>query len=210
MSKIGIIKIKNIFARLFVSIKLRKHQPKTGLGIFTTKEEFDYLDYIHEHRNNVKKVWSDFLDYPNKPGCTHLDCCDLFQVGLLVNTHDDSKFTREEFHIYRNYFFPMKNEKKNKEKFDTAWNHHQKTNPHHWQYWIMWKNGESKAIPMSLYYAIEMIIDWTAMSYKFKDTPQAFYDKNKSTMMLHDKTREYIDRFLPTFNELAKRKLENE
>lgn len=37
MSKIGIIKIKNIFARLFVSIKLRKHQPKTGLGIFTTK-----------------------------------------------------------------------------------------------------------------------------------------------------------------------------
>lgn len=182
---------------------IKKHED-FKMSQFNHKEERDYLNYIHEHKNNVKQVWEDFLNNPSiANGNVQLDCCDTYMLDVLIFNHDDSKLTSNEFNSYRSKFFPIEGESKYLITFKEAWNHHQKSNAHHWQYWIMWKDGESKAIPMNFYNAIEMIIDWTAMAYKFGDTPKEFYDKNKSTMLLHETTIEYIERFLPTFNALA-------
>ena len=53
---------------------------------------------------------------------------------LLI--HDWSKFTRAEWGGYVAHFYQDKTPA-TQAGFDRAWNHHQKANPHHWQYWLL-------------------------------------------------------------------------
>lgn len=85
-----------------------------------------------------------------------IECCKL-GIPLAGITHDLSKLLPDEFIPYARYFYGPKvatNSKvfdyernefvtkmeppaEVKEAFDKAWNHHQKRNPHHWQYWLL-------------------------------------------------------------------------
>ena len=48
---------------------------------------------------------------------------------------------------------------KRKEDFNVAWNHHQKNNPHHWQYWILTNSdGSTKVLDMPYENIIEMML----------------------------------------------------
>ena len=60
------------------------------------------------------------------------------------------------------------------------------------------------ALEMDFTYTVEMLCDWTAMSYKFGDTPEEFYNKKKDTMLLHSVTREWVEVLLPIFTTAAK------
>ena len=84
-------------------------------------------------------------------------------VTLLF--HDISKFTRDEFMPYVNYNFGGDNEKENQIAFDRAWNHHQKRNKHHWQYWLL-INDEDGTYPLDMpkVYIREMVADWMGAS----------------------------------------------
>lgn len=160
-----------------------------------------YTDYINEHINNVKLIWYNFKDL----NATYNLKSE--KINYLINCHDLSKFSNEEYEGYRLKFYPEKNEEKNEEKndliFKHAWNHHQKSNPHHWQYWVMWKNKESIALEMDYEYVIEMLCDWSAMSLKFKDYPSNFYNKNKNNMLLHKNTIVLIEGLLLNFNRVV-------
>lgn len=53
-------------------------------------------------------------------------------------THDWSKFLPSEWFAYVAHFYGNKpTDAEIKADFDRAWNHHQKRQPHHWQYWLL-------------------------------------------------------------------------
>ena len=120
-------------------------------------------------------------------------------------THDWSKFTPSEWPAYVRWFQVKDRSAEAKAAFDAAWDHHWMSNPHHWQYWLMWDKGQTTALDMSFRYIIEMLCDWTAMSYKFGDTPGSFYDKSKANMLLSESTVLAVEGWLPLFNNLVKK-----
>lgn len=94
----------------------------------------------------------------------------VFQAGLKTKAplwrllvHDLSKFGPAELPHYGRQFF---GDKSDPVGFEQAWNHHQKCNKHHWEYWIPHtKHGrggweDHKPLPMPEHYVREMIADW--------------------------------------------------
>lgn len=167
-----------------------------------TPTETAYRAYIDEHVANVKEVWERMQ--PLLKGKFFLCDWTWHCVNGLVAEHDASKYETMEFDGYRNYFYPIEGEHRDKAAFNLAWNHHQKTNPHHWEYWcLIGRNGGMEALNMPFAYIFEMLCDWTAMSLKFRDTPSAFYEKNKEAMTLSDSTRRTIEAWLPKFDSIT-------
>jgi len=160
------------------------------------KEE-QYRDYIKEHIDNVIKIWKAFAKQTTEMFYDNYVYCN---VDKIIEQHDQSKYGDKEFDSYRRYFFPVKDSEKSKELFKLAWNNHQKTNPHHWQYWIMWSPEGSVALKMEWEYVIEMLCDWTAMSLKFNNKVSEWYRENKCKMLLHNDTIDFIEAKLPEFD----------
>ena len=168
----------------------------TNKELMMNKQD-EYREYIKEHINNVNTVWGTYL----KLNDVELDIRTV--TSYLVKNHDQSKYSNDEFHAYRNNFFPDNNDKKNKKQFKEAWNHHQKHNKHHWQYWIMWKLEGSIVLEMDEQYILEMLCDWTAMSYKFNQkNVTAWYEKEMNNMFLGKQTRKYIEDNLCLFDDV--------
>jgi hypothetical protein len=130
-----------------------------------------YLDYLEEHLKNVQFAFTEVSD-----------ACDGMQwVGddyawhtlrSEVIAHDLSKFSKEEFVQYRASFFPVNDEDKKASGFDSAWENHKEKNHHHHE------------TAQNYHDLVHMVIDWTAMGYKFGDTAKSYYEANKSKMNL--------------------------
>jgi hypothetical protein len=78
--------------------------------------------------------------------------------------------------------------------FDAAWNHHQKTQPHHWQYWLLITDqDEPRLRPLSIpqRFVLEMVADWwgAGMAINGKPEIETWYFANKDKMILEDGTR---------------------
>jgi len=162
----------------------------------------EYKKYIQEHKGNVKKIWDDYCEN-NKSDPFVWNDYDYHALNHAINTHDDSKLESFEFHGYRQWFFTSNTDTKNEDRFKSAWNHHQKNNPHHWEYWVLVPTLEPLHMPV--FFTFEMLVDWSAMSLKFKDLPSVFYAKNKEKMILHKKTISDIEDYLPCFDACVKR-----
>lgn len=139
------------------------------------KVYWNYLKYIIQHKWYVA-----------------IEC---FKMGLYLHafTHDISKFKPSEFFPYAVKFFSGDYAFKYfsvEQRFDEAWNHHQKRNKHHWDYWV---NSDGHALPMPKKYISQMIADWRGMSKKFGDTARDYYLKNMHRMKLHNSTKNYIN-----------------
>lgn len=87
-----------------------------------------------------------------------------------------------------------------KQPFDIAWNHHQKRNPHHWQYWVLMNdNGSVEAMPMPFEDKVEMLCDWMGAGAAIKRKApskaetKAWFDKNRANMKLHSSTIEWLE-----------------
>ena len=135
----------------------------------------EYLDYIEEHYNNIQKAWKLINEKcDNSFRFIHDD----FVWGTIdseIKTHDLSKLSPEEFTQYRQFFFPCPSERKNKELFDLAWEHHKSNNVHHWENWT----EKYKDFPYADAFVVMNVVDWIAMSFKFGDTAKDYYEKNK-------------------------------
>lgn len=142
----------------------------------------------------------------------------------LVNLHDHSKVSEEEYNAYDEYFYKGGQDSfEGKRKFDQAWLHHIHNNPHHWQYWVLIHddgpidapNGNKlMALDMPDEYILEMICDWWSFSWakhldKMRDLSEydidhlygldeifTWYDDHKAKMILSNKTREKVERLL--------------
>lgn len=160
----------------------------------------EYKEYIDNHVLNVQKAWIDMKNnqeaieiienfIPN----TNIDTI-INLVDLLVQNHDSSKYSREEFDAYRKYFYPISPEEKEKckDEFDAAWKHHYMNNMHHWDYWYYSGNMDS----MPMHFVIEMICDWKAMEYAGYDSTVKWYEDNKNDIHLGDRQREFTENLI--------------
>lgn len=81
-------------------------------------------------------------------------------------------------------------------QFNVAWNHHQKRNPHHWQYWILREDdGNTIALPIPTNYALEMLADWVGAGIAItgRNEVREWYAKNKGKIVLEISTRKFIE-----------------
>ena len=159
----------------------------------------EYEEYLETHISNVKKEYEIFKEHLLTE--SDLTVEELEMLDEQISNHDASKYEDDEFYPYLNHFYPTAGVEDNEEKYDMAWNHHQKSNPHHWQYWILQKDsGEQKILNMPENYVIEMLCDWSSFKYKNpKSTAYKWYNDNKDKMMLSDNTRKLVEKYIEFF-----------
>lgn len=166
------------------------------------EKEVEYFKYVQEHIENVKNVFRAlYLAREDHLELLVINDDMWTMVSQLIDKHDYSK-SGVEFAGYRQFFCPADFETKNQTQFNYAWNHHQKFNPHHWEYWVMYRADGSVALEMPMEYVIEMMCDWTAMSVKFNNKPSDWYEKEKSKILMHDNTANEVERFIPVFDDV--------
>jgi len=116
------------------------------------------------------------------------------RVGLV---HDLSKFLPREWSAYVHAFYDRdgKSRYEDSEAFSHAWNAHQKSNPHHWEYWLL--DGD-KPLRMPERYTREMVADWigAGLAITGKKEVAVWYVKNYHRMKLHPATRRLVDQIL--------------
>ena len=181
--------------------------------ILWLKEDYDeiiskYEDYLNNHIANVKKGF-DWL-------CNNLpqiiEDYDVDELGDFISSHDESKWSSEEFYPYAVYFNGDKNADDRaevEEAFNVAWLHHQHNNPHHWQHWLLREDdGDMFALKMPYHYILEMISDWWAFSWAKGNLYEIFdwYEDNKPKMLLHEETQKTVESIL----EQIKNKLDSD
>ena len=126
---------------------------------------------------------------------------ECLKMGLFIHaiTHDLSKFRPSEFIPYAKFFYSKDRANNYKQadeddpNFQKGWNHHQKRNRHHWNYWVsITRQDEVIPVEMPMKYVHQMVADWHGMSRKFGGTTEEYFNENKGLMILHPKTIERI------------------
>jgi len=147
-----------------------------------------YLDYLEEHINNVSKAFDYLSEACNGLYWVSDDYC-WHTLRYEIENHDLSKFSKEEFTQYRASFYPISDEEKksSKDNMNLAWEHHKESNHHH---------HETVVTYIDL---VHMIIDWTAMSFKFGGTAKEYYEKNHKKMNF---SKDQIDNMYEIFNKI--------
>jgi hypothetical protein len=138
------------------------------------KKTREYLDYLEEHYNNVQKAWELLKDKCKDMKFIYDDYY-YFTINKLIKFHDESKLSSDEFVQYRMYFYPVDKSEKENSCLSDAWENHKIFNTHHWENWTKhcYKDYHAEI------FLVENIIDWVAMGFKFGDTAQSYYEKNK-------------------------------
>jgi len=142
-----------------------------------------YLDYLEEHIKNVEKAFNKLIGTKNNVECLN-DSEFLVMLKESVSQHDLSKFTKEEFVQYREKFYGGIDEPAF--DFDAAWINHYTNNHHHIE---TYKTIYDTTTKLNI---IHMVIDWTAMGYKFGDTARAFYESDKMDKKVHDEDIDFL------------------
>jgi hypothetical protein len=127
-------------------------------------------------------------------------------VGLWqLLVHDLSKFGRKEWGGYVRYFFSRKDEfLKGRldptvvmSDFDSAWNHHQKVNPHHWQYWVLVTDNKAdpiRTLEIPEKYVREMLADWMGAGRGKTGSwdMEGWVAENAPNMLFHPNTADLV------------------
>lgn len=157
-----------------------------------------YKKYLKKHREGVMKFYETLL----KPALLSNGDADektLAKIESLIKNHDASKNSAAEFSAYRNYFYDKEKYSRSSDEFNAAWNHHQKNNPHHWQYWILVNDVDDPQFQpqdMPLCYVIEMLADWHSAGNHYGNTAYDWYQKQKDRMLLSDNTRTLVEKYI--------------
>jgi hypothetical protein len=153
----------------------------------------EYKEYVEAHKERVKKFASWLLE--NCPGL--FEGVDEEVFLDLIEEHDESKFSEEEFEPYAQKWF---GDKKKTREYELAWEHHYLNNEHHPEYW----DGED----MPYIYILEMICDWGSFSIASGDLGELsefYYNKAKedTEKNLSEATQEIIEDILVKINSVA-------
>lgn len=149
----------------------------------TIKEaENKYQEYLSGHIGNV----SEALDLLKTLDISFVN--DNYErLQEICKQHDASKYSDDEYEPYREHFYPINDEEKLKtESFELAVRHHIKNNKHHWDYWIDESYG-GLSIPDEyeyLLYSVERCCDWLAMACQHDEVSNAWYNANRSSIMM--------------------------
>jgi hypothetical protein len=111
-----------------------------------------YKQYVLTHKKNVKK-FADWL----KTNCPEVfEGVDLGHFNGIINEHDESKFSEEEFEPYARFWYNDKDHYDYDPEYEAAWEHHWKNNEHHPEHWL--------GADMPAIYVLEMLCDWGSFS----------------------------------------------
>lgn len=146
-----------------------------------------YLKYVVRHKWFVLQAWSKV-----NPKSLQL----LYRCIM----HDMSKFKPSEFIPYARTFYKPDGSKQYVESdaFNQAWNDHQKTNKHHWQYFLL-KMDSGSTIPLEIpdVFIEEMICDWLgagkAINGEYDFNFKWYFNINYDNVMVSENTRCKID-----------------
>lgn len=144
----------------------------------------NYLDYLKEHIENVRRAFQELSEACDGKDFWVADDFAWHTIRGEVINHDLSKLTKNEFIQYRDFFYPVCESDKVNSDFGNAWENHKSMNPHH---------HESIRNDFDI---VHMVIDWTAMSYKFGGSPLAYFRKEKHKMNLTDDQFKYTEKLL--------------
>jgi len=147
-----------------------------------------YLDYLEEHLVNVAVAFSELSEACDGKEYWVGDDCTWHTLHHEVTNHDLSKLSKNEFTQYRDNFFPVCDKDKKNSGFVDAWENHKQENHHHHETATNYND------------LVHMVVDWVAMSYKFKDNPRKFYEETKLTMG---------DNITPEFNKFISRQFDH-
>lgn len=149
------------------------------------KSHLKYLQYVLKHK------WYVFLE-----------CVKLGVPFWRALIHDWQKFTPAEWGPYRQRFFVERGNdtesKSVKKNFKRAWLHHLHHGPHHWEYWLLKDGDDTVALEMPDRYRREMLADWNGAGLAINgiNDTEKFYEKRKDKIILHEKTREWIEEMI--------------
>lgn len=160
----------------------------------------DYNKYLEIHKGNAMRAY----EYYFKPMLEQegLSQVELDELSQIIASHDSSKYDASEYEPYYQYYYGPHHQNKQYtpeelSAYDLAWNHHQKTNPHHWQYWLLVKDGgEMVPLDMPLKYIIEMLCDWYSVGCIYGNNTCSWYNENKDKIILSDATRALVDKYI--------------
>ena len=166
-----------------------------------------YKEYIKSHIDNVHKAFDKY----GKILSEKLNI-DINRLKDIINIHDQSKFSDEEFNGYRLKYYPSdedfndtsKDLKEVNELFQLALDHHYNVNAHHPEFWVTKDNDDQLIInEMSNLYIAEMLLDWAAVSMNNKNSVYDFYYSidGGQKKPLHQNTRIKIENVIGVFKE---------
>lgn len=168
-----------------------------------TEGKDDYLEknknYIIEHIERVQQ----FADWLKEKVPELFDNIDIELFDDMIEEHDASKFSEDEFEPYAQKWF---NNSGKTLEYEEAWKHHWTHNEHHPEFWL----GED----MPYIYILEMICDWGSFSIKsgnMRELSDFYYNKAKDDedKMLSDATKEIIEEILTKINSVLDREENN-
>ena len=157
----------------------------------------EYKNYGIGHKERVQQ-FADWL-VENLPDL--FDGCDVDMFYDIIEEHDESKFSEEEFEPYAKKFYGPQDVNGKPlayvPGYDDAWLHHWMHNEHHPEFWL----GED----MPYIYILEMICDWGSFSIKsgnLRELSDFYYNKAKDDeeKNLSDATKEIIEEILTKIN----------
>lgn len=144
----------------------------------------------------------------------------VFQAGLKTGAplwrlikHDWSKFKRDEWVPYREFFYGGEKTPARKQAFADAFRLHCKRNDHHWNCWVIdannfsiggrgWERGKNPfqvVRPMSDDAIKEMVADWMGAGRAITgnwDDIFSWYERTKSTQTMTASTRWRVEQIL--------------
>ena len=177
----------------------------------------EYDEYLKNHINGVKHAASWLIEQPGHDPQKVLDILPELPIVLfprILNMHDASKITPEEYNAYNEYFYGTRTLDVI-ERFNRAFLHHIHHNSHHWQHWVLVNDDgnfevtgkKTKAIEIPDQYIFEMICDWWSFSWnEYAKATENRYEKlygifdwyrdHEGAMLLGYETRLKVEKML--------------
>lgn len=159
-----------------------------------------YMDYLDAHKQGVLDAYHEVLEpVLIREG---IDSSKLDEIEDVCSSHDESKYSEFEWDAYRDHFYDNAEYPRESDAFLRAWNHHQKTSPHHWQYWVLIQDDPAsgtsvtRPLEMPLEYVIEMLCDWSSAGKHYGNTAYEWYQNCKNNMILHGNTRALVEKYV--------------
>lgn len=155
-----------------------------------------YDNYILDHKTNIKNgfLWIQ----KNLPEVLIVN--DGLDCEWLIDNHDFSKNSDDEYNAYDHYFYGQNKSYNVVQEFNKAWLNHIHKNPHHWQHWVLIEDDSKANVPIEMPYSyvIEMICDWWSFSWAAADLSIIFswYEEHKKIMILHPNTKKNVEYIL--------------
>ena len=159
-----------------------------------TEGKTNYLEenkkYILAHKERVKK----FAEWLKENLPELFDNIDIELFDEMIEEHDDSKFSEEEFEPYAQKWF---GDGKKTFEYEQAWKHHWINNEHHPEFWL----GED----MPYIYILEMLCDWGSFSIdkgNLKELSDFYFNKARDDeeKNLSENTKIIIEEILEKIN----------